>query len=65
MIYKDNEQLKKYIDKILIDKDMTKVEVSKKMNCKAQQLNNILNKKNLSFNDILRICNALDCTLLY
>lgn len=63
MIYKDNEQLRKYIDKILIDIDMSKVELSKRMNCKPQQLNNILNKKNLSFVDVARICNALDCTL--
>ena len=63
MIYKDNEQLKKCIDKTLIDIGMSKVELSKRMNCKPQQLNNILNKKNLSFVDVARICNALDCTL--
>ena len=63
MTYKDNEQLKKYIDKMLIDISVSKVELSKRMNCKPQQLNNILNKKNLSFVDVARICNALDCTL--
>lgn len=63
MIYKDNEQLKKYIDKTLIDIGISKVKLSKRMNCKPQQLNNILNKKNLSFADLARICDALDCTL--
>ena len=63
MIYENNEQLRKYIDKTLIDIGISKVDLSKRMNCKPQQLNNILNKKNLSFVDIARICNALDCTL--
>lgn len=63
MIYENNEQLRKYIDKTLIDVGISKVELSKQMNCKPQQLNNILNKKNLSFVDIARICKALDCTL--
>lgn len=63
MIYKDNEQLKKHIDKTLIDIGISKVELSKRMNCKPQQLNNILNKKNLSFADVARICDALNCTL--
>lgn len=63
MIYENNEQLRKYIDKTLIDIGISKVDLSKRMNCKPQQLNNILNKKNLSFVDIARICNVLDCTL--
>lgn len=63
MIYTNNTDLKKYIDKILIDKEITKVELAKKLDCKPQQLNNILNKRNLAFTDIQRICNALDCNL--
>ena len=63
MVYTDNKELRKYIDKLLIDKDIAKVELAKKMKCKPQQLNNILNKRNLAFTDIDRICKALDCKL--
>lgn len=63
MEYLNNEQIKKYIDKILIDKSITKVELANRMDCKPQQLNNILNKRNLAFRDVQRICNALDCNL--
>ena len=63
MIYINNTELKKYIDKILIDKSITKVELASRMDCKPQQLNNILNKRNLAFRDVQRICNALDCNL--
>lgn len=61
--YTSNTDLKKYIDKLLIDKSCTKVDLAKKLDCKPQQVNNILNKRNLSFADIQRICNALDCDL--
>ena len=63
MEYLNNEQIKKYIDKILIDKSITKVELASRMDCKPQQLNNILNKRNLAFRDVHRICNALDLEL--
>ena len=57
--YIDNETLRKELDKLLIDLNISKVELSKRMQCKPQQLNNILNKQNLSFGDMQRIYNAL------
>ena len=57
--YIDNETIKKELDKLLIDIGISKVELSKRMECKPQQLNNILNKQNLSFGDMKRIYNAL------
>lgn len=61
--YTDNEQLKKELDKLLIDKGLTKREVAEKMQCKPQQLNNILKKRNLAFTDIQRILQAIDSEL--
>ena len=57
--YVDNDAIKKELDKLLIDLQISKVELSKRMQCKPQQLNNILNKQNLSFSDMQRIYNAL------
>lgn len=57
--YIDNETVKKELDKLLIDLNMSKVELSKRLACKPQQLNNILNKQNLSFGDMKKIYHAL------
>ena len=59
MIYKDNEQLKKYIDKMLIDIGMSKVELSRRMNCKPQQLNNRFNNERIGLNDLSNWLDAL------
>lgn len=63
MKYTNNIEIKKYVTKKLIDMNMTKVELAENMQCKPQQLNNILNKKNLAFSDIARICDAMGCDL--
>ena len=63
MKYTENKDIKKLIDKELIDRELTKVEIAEKMGCKKQMLNNILNKKNLAFSDIARICDAMGCDL--
>ena len=57
--YIDNDTIRKELDKLLIDIQTSKVELSRRMQCKPQQLNNILNKQNLSFSDMQRIYNAL------
>ena len=57
-IYKDNEQLKRELKKLVIDSGMTQKEVAKKMEVKPQQYNNIVNKENLAFRDVKRIVNA-------
>lgn len=56
--YTDNAQIKKEIDKILIDANTTKADIARKMGISRQQVSNTLNKKQLSFADIATI---LDC----
>lgn len=56
--YTDNAQIKKEIDKILIDANTTKADIARKMGISRQQVSNTLNKKQLSFADISDI---LDC----
>ena len=58
-IYKDNEQLKRELKKIVIDSGLTQKEVAEKMKCKPQQYTNIVNKENLAFRDVKRIANAI------
>lgn len=57
--YIDNKTVRKEIDKLLIDIGISKAELARKMECKPQQLNNILNKRNLALSDLQRIYNAL------
>ena len=57
--YIDNKTVRKEIDKLLIDISISKAELARKMGCKPQQLNNILNKRNLALSDLQRIYNAL------
>lgn len=56
--YSDNVQIKKEIDKVLIDVGMTKADIGRKLGISRQQVSNTLNKKQLSFADIATI---LDC----
>ena len=56
--YSDNVQIKKEIDKVLIDVGMTKADIGRKLGISRQQVSNTLNKKQLSFSDIATI---LDC----
>lgn len=56
--YTDNAQIKKEIDKVLIDANTTKADIARKMGISRQQVSNTLNKKQLSFADISEI---LDC----
>ena len=57
-IYKDNDQLKKELKKLVIDSGMTQKEVAEKMEVKPQQYINIVNKENLAFRDVKRIAIA-------
>ena len=57
-IFSDNEQLKKELKKIIIDAGLTQKEIAEKMEVKPQQYTNIVNKKNLSFEDAKRIVSA-------
>lgn len=57
--YIDNKTVRKEIDKLLIDIGISKAELARKMECKPQQLNNILNKRNFALSDLQRIYSAL------
>ena len=61
--YIDNKTVRKEIDKLLIDIGISKAALARKMGCKPQQLNNILNKRNLALSDLQRIYNALGYNL--
>lgn len=56
--YSNNVQIKKEIDKVLIDVGITKADIGRKLGISRQQVSNTLNKKQLSFADIAAI---LDC----
>jgi len=62
--YIDNKTVRKEIDKLLIDIGISKAELARKMECKPQQLNNILNKRNFALSDLQRIYNALGYDLI-
>lgn len=64
IIYKDNTQIKKELDKILIDIDTSKADIARKMGVSRQQLSNTLNKKQLSFSDIAGILDAIGYDLV-
>lgn len=64
IIYNDNVQIKKELDKILIDIDTSKADIARKMGISRQQLSNTLNKKQLSFNDIAGILDAIGYDLV-
>lgn len=55
----DNKQIKNEIKKLIIDENITFVEISEKLNISKNQLNNTFNKVNLSFNDIYKIMNVI------
>ena len=61
--YINNVQIKKMIDKILIDTDCKKSDIAKKLNISRQQITNTLNKKQLSFYDIATILDCIDYDL--
>lgn len=65
MIYKDNNQLKNEFKKFLIDNNISQREIAKKMEISPQGLSNLLNKKNLSFNDIKKILDVIDYDLYF
>lgn len=60
---RENKDVVKAINKMLIDKDSTKADIARGLNVSRQRVSNILNKANLSFADIVMLCNALDLDL--
>lgn len=64
MIYKgNNKELKKEFQKILINKEITQTDVANRLNISNKQLGNYFNKVNFSFNDLYKMCDAINCRL--
>lgn len=62
-IYKDNTDVKKELETILIEVGSNKAKLGETMGISRQRVSNILNKKNLSFADIASMCDAMECDL--
>lgn len=59
----NDKDIVKLINKVLIDKDLKKVDIANRLNIPRQRVTNILNKKNISINDIIYLLNAINCDL--
>lgn len=62
--YTDNEQLKNEVKKALIDNNTTGKAIADKLGISPQTYQHLLNKKQLSFADVKRICDAMGCDLV-
>lgn len=60
---RENKDVVKAINKMLIDKDSTKADIARGLNVSRQRVSNILNKTNLSFADVVMLLDALDLEL--
>lgn len=63
MKYTNNQNLIDEYKKLLIDKKISQREVAQLLGVTPQNLNKSFNKKNLSFNDIAKLLNAIDSEL--
>lgn len=61
--YTNNTAIKKEIDKLLIDKDISKADIAKQLGVSPQRVSNMLVKKQLNFADIQKILDCVDCSL--
>lgn len=57
--YTDNAQIKKEINKLLIDCGISKADIAERLGVSRQRVNNILNKRNLSFSDIAMLLQSI------
>lgn len=63
-IYNNKEQMKKEIKKSIIDSGKTQKEICDKLKILPQTYQCLINKKNFSFADMKRICDAMNCDLI-
>lgn len=63
--YIDSTQFKNDFKKYLEDNGISSAHIARKIGISPQQLNNIYNKKELTLNDVKRLCSAinLDCEI--
>ncbi len=62
--YTDNEQLKNEIKKSVIDNRTTNKAIAEKLGITPQTYQHLINKKQLSFADVNKICDAMGCNLV-
>ena len=63
MIYTTTPELLKHIKHIKLDKDISNIELSKKLNCTPASVSNSFSQKNITLDKLNDICNALNCDL--
>ena len=63
-IYTNNEQLVFRLKKLLLDTKNSQRDIAKKMGISPQAFQNLLNKKQLSFADLKRILDCMNCNLI-
>ena len=61
MIYNSNEQLVTELKKLLLDTKCSQRDIAKQMGISPQALQNLLNKKQLSFADLKRVLDCINC----
>lgn len=64
MIYNNNEQVVTELKKLLLDTRYSQRDIAKQMGISPQALQNLLNKKQLSFADLKRVLDCINCDLL-
>lgn len=62
--YLDNEKLKNEIKKAIIDNNTTGKAIADKLGISPQTYQHLINKKQLSFADVKKICDAMGCDLI-
>lgn len=60
--YKNSKQFKQDYRKYLEDNGIVHAHIARKIGISPQQLNNIYNKKELTLNDVQRLCKAINYT---
>lgn len=62
--YTNNQELKKELKKAIIDNEYTAKMICDRLNIIPQTYQTLINKKQFSFADMKRICDAMDCDLI-
>lgn len=57
--YNDNEQMKDLINTIIKDNGIKKTFIADNLNMSRSNLNSLLNKKNITLDDLKKICDVL------
>ena len=57
--YNDNEQMKDLINTLIKDNGIKKTFIANNLNMSRSNLNSLLNKKNITLDDLKKICDVL------